>query len=94
MNKNNIFDELELIARRARTGDYGGAASLANLALARIERALADARPGPKELAPLMYSLETLLLMQKQGDWVAYADVIEYEFSTLLRKVLKQGKPQ
>ena len=88
MAEKDIFEDLKEIARLARTGDYGNAASASNRALARIQSILTQVKPDQKALAPLLYSLETMLMMQQQKDWVAFADVIEYEFLSLLQKTI------
>ncbi len=75
----------------ARTGDYGDAASRLNLALQDVSTLLRSGTGEPRATAKLAYSLETMVLMQTQGDWVALADVIEYEFIALLQQALAPG---
>ena len=74
-----IIEMLNGIVRLARTGCSAEAASLVNRSVAKIQQALQSSPPAPGVLRELVYSLETLLLMQQQQDWVGLADVVEYE---------------
>lgn len=72
-------------ARSARLGDYGDAALCLKDALALLGSILHTSKiVSPQMLDKIKYSLETLFLMQKQSDWVALADVIEFELLVLI----------
>jgi hypothetical protein len=77
---------LREVVRSARTGAYGDAASQLNEALQSVQSALSAGTVDPEVLNKLKISLETLFLVQKQHDWVAVADLIEYELIGLLRR--------
>ena len=70
----------------ARTGGYADAASRLNAGLQKLQQALGSGMASDAQVRKLAYSLETLLLMQQQQDWVAAADVIEYELVVLLKE--------
>ena len=70
-------------------GDYGGAALGINSCILAFQRFAAQesrrqrlAEGGRK----LTYSLETLLMMIEMKDWVAAADIIDYEFIPLWKE--------
>ena len=83
---NEIFALLKNIVACARLGDYSDAASRLNNCLQEIKPILLSGTIPPDYVKKLAYSLETMFLMQKQNDWVAVADVIEFEFVELLKK--------
>ena len=87
----NIYYLLREIVRLARTGSYSDAASKLNISLQELQPVLTSGKLPPEYLRKLTYSLETLFLMQKQKDWVAVADVIEFEFVDLLEKALSEN---
>ncbi|HON11946.1 MAG TPA: hypothetical protein PLE24_13850 [Chitinispirillaceae bacterium] len=72
----------------ARTGDYGKAASDLNRALVLLQTELSGGKVSSEGLAKITYSLQTLLAMQQIGDWVAFADVLEYEFIALWKSLV------
>lgn len=78
--------QLTRIAHLARTGDCGAAASQTNMCMASIQEALSQSPPSPDWMEKLKFSLETLLMMQEQEDWVAFADVAEFELAPLWEK--------
>jgi hypothetical protein len=84
----DIFQKLQAVVRCARTGSYSDAASSLNESLVCLQPVLTSGRIPEERLRKLTYSLETVYLMQKQEDWVAVADVIEFEFIQLLRESL------
>ncbi len=71
-------------ARRARVGEYPDAARLLNTCFQDLQSMLHASRPDLAHLQKIMYSLETMMIMQNQKDWVAVADIIEYELAGLL----------
>ena len=89
---NNIMETDDLavmippIATAARTGDYAGTARLHNRFLRVLQKQISRGVIGPEGISKITYSLETLLAMQKMEDWVAFADILEYEFLPLWQK--------
>ncbi|MBD3320461.1 MAG: hypothetical protein GF350_05120 [Chitinivibrionales bacterium] len=79
------------MAHRARLGDYADAASLLNTALQKIQAFLRNPGISEKTMQKCMFSLETMYMMQKQDDWIALADVIEYEFVPILKSLIHSG---
>jgi hypothetical protein len=80
---------LQEIADLARTGDYADAALKLNQCIVRLQACLKDgvASPGMRKYsAKINYSLETMFLMLKNNDWVALADIIEFEFIPLWKE--------
>ncbi len=80
---------LQEIVVCARRGEYPDAASKLNAVLQLIQPILTSGTIEQGLIQKLSYSLETLCMVQQQKDWVAVADVIEFEFVALL----KQGLP-
>ena len=84
------FEEVSCILRDVvysiRTGDYSDAASKLNICLQELQPILTSGKIPVEYLKKLTYSMETIFLMQTQKDWVAVADVIEYEFIALLKQ--------
>jgi hypothetical protein len=84
-----VIDKFGEASRKARLGDYGGAALSINSCILRLQEFMQ--RQGQsasfKEYGSrLTYSLETLLLMLERKDWVAAADIIDYEFIPLWKE--------
>jgi hypothetical protein len=76
------------IVRAARLGDYGDAARDLNQCLVLIQKLQTGMRRIPKPLLDKFnYSLETAFLMLKNKDWVAIADIVEYELLGLWREI-------
>ena len=73
----------ERIIRAARTGDYGRAASDLNILLANLQVELSKGAVSAEKLSKLSYSLETMMAMKSMENWVAFADILEYEFMNL-----------
>jgi hypothetical protein len=78
----SLFSILRETVTFMRCGDYGDAASRMNCAFRLLEPLIGSYDESRKK--QISYSLETLFLMQKNEDWVACADVIEYELLKLL----------
>lgn|GEM_PF-1080942 len=77
------------IARLARTGDYPTAALSFNRGILLLQERMGAADvQGPSQLdrKQITESLRTLLLLLEHNDWVAIADVIDYEFIPLWKK--------
>lgn len=70
--------------RAARIGDYGDSARYLNTGIQEIQKCLTNGSLALVGLEKILFSLETLFHVQKQGDWVAVADIIEYELLPLL----------
>ncbi len=84
-----VIDLFRRAARNARIGDYGQAANAINSCILGFQEFTAHEGQSArfKEYGPRMsFSLETLLLMLERKDWVAAADVIEYEFIPLWKE--------
>jgi len=84
----HISCKLEEVVRCARTGDYSDGASKLNTCLQELQPILTSGKIPVDYIKKLTYSMETILLMQIQKDWVAVADVIEYEFIALLKQAV------
>ncbi|MBD3344379.1 MAG: hypothetical protein GF401_04875 [Chitinivibrionales bacterium] len=79
-----VRNHLADAAYRARIGDYADAASLLNTGYRMVQDYLRSGIFPEQGIKKILYSLETMYVLQKQDDWVALADVIEYEFIPLL----------
>jgi hypothetical protein len=78
---------LQEITDLARTGDYADAALKLNQCIIRLQACLKEGAASPgKYSAKINYSLETMFLMLKNNDWVALADIIEFEFIPLWKE--------
>lgn len=84
--KTDLHEQIKKIAQEARCGNYGQAASDINKFLLLLQSELSKGYIRPDDLSKVTYSLETLLEMQKKGDWVALADILEYEFSGIISR--------
>lgn len=81
---NEIVVKLQEIAKCARIGDYAKASSNINICLQDIQKFLILKKNIPSDfLEKIKYSMETMHLMMQQKDWVAFADIVEYEFIPL-----------
>ncbi len=89
INYEDVYYTLKQIVYYARTGNYSGAASKLNQGIQEMQPVLLSGKIPPEYLHKLSYSLETVYLMQKQNDWVAVADVLEFEFLVLLKDSLQ-----
>jgi hypothetical protein len=88
-NGQRLIAMLGGISAKARRGDYNGAFIALSEGIPLIQEALQQgsgsagfAAFGPR----IAYSLETLLLMLEQKDWVAIADIIDFEFVALWKE--------
>ena len=75
------------IVLAARTGDYSTASRLLNHLFRILQEELSGGRVSAENLSKLTYSLETLMAMQKMENWVAFADILEYEFVPLWKRI-------
>jgi hypothetical protein len=84
-----VIDIFAEAARHARCGDYSQAAGAINSSILKFKEFMQQqgASEQYKKFGPRMtYSLETLLMMLERKDWVAAADVIDYEFIPLWKE--------
>jgi hypothetical protein len=85
------------IARAARIGDYGDAARDLNRFTLLCEqlRPAGETGCGSTPFGKFNYSLETVFMMLRNHDWVAVADLIEYELAPICRQLAKRldGNP-
>ena len=79
-----IAQQLDNITIALRQGDYATAASQLNRCATNINHFLGSISMTSGQLKKIAYSLETILILQQQKDWVGVADVIEFELSRLL----------
>lgn len=86
-NHNEILKLCRQIIRFARTGDYGNTASYLNQFLYQLQGFFTQNKIDKESLSKITYSLETLMAMQEMKNWVAFADVLEYELLALLESV-------
>jgi hypothetical protein len=89
-----LLDLLANASRHARLGDYGEAAHGINACVIEFQRFMEHPQGPPPliELGPkVTYSLETLLMMIERKDWVAAADIIDYELIPLVKETFSIG---
>ncbi len=89
--KTNIFSVIKEAVFSMRTGDYGAAASQINRLLLLLQAEISKGTIAARDLSKLTYSLETLAAFQKSGDWVAVADILEFEFEALWKSAVNQS---
>jgi hypothetical protein len=80
---------LKEISGFARTGDYADAAFKLNQFIVRMQTRVQDGAAG-KYSTKINYSLETMFLMLKNNDWVAIADIIDFEFIPLWKEAFPE----
>ena len=80
---------MEDIVKAARTGDYSNVSSLLNQALQILQHELSKGIIAPDGISKLAYSLETLTAMQQMQNWVAFADILEFEFIPFWKSLQK-----
>jgi hypothetical protein len=54
-----------------------------------IQSELKNRKVVPQLLQKLLFSLETLFIMQKMEDWVAVADILEFEFRSIWKELMQ-----
>jgi hypothetical protein len=64
----------------ARCGDSGAASSLLNQAVLLMQNELHSGDVHPATLTQISSFLADLLAAQKRGDWVGFADILEFSF--------------
>jgi hypothetical protein len=82
-----IIPQIKRIIQAARTGSYAQTAGLLNRLLQALQKELSKGHLSVKDIGKVTYSLETLAEMQNMENWVAFADVLEYEFLPLWQKI-------
>ena len=85
-SSNELSRSAPAIIAAARTGDYAQTASLLNRFIQQLQQELAKGYIAADRLSKINYSLETLFSMQQMENWVAFADILEYEFLPLWRE--------
>lgn len=83
----DLIDSAQNTIIAARTGDYGNAVYYLNHFLLQFQTILTKKKINPEDLKAVNFSLETLFAMQKSEDWIAFADVLEYEFIPLWKRL-------
>jgi len=79
-NAKSIPGILKEIVNHARRGESGPASSLLNRAVLLMQPALSSRALPPAVLTQVPSFLGDLLAAQKRGDWVGFADILEYSF--------------
>jgi hypothetical protein len=85
-----LSKRLPEIVRACRLGDYGDAASALNKCIPYLEGLQTEPALKAKKkplLDKINYSLETVVLMMGRKDWVAVADIIEFEVLPILEEI-------
>lgn len=77
----------------ARIGSIAEASSLLNQLLGHLQRYLTNTNNAQGRFSKIFYSVETLGQMQAMQNWVAFADVLEYEFIPLWKQSCSTGQP-
>jgi hypothetical protein len=72
----------------ARTGDCATVSTLLNKGVLTLQDELKKYHFRGEELKKISFSLETITMMQQAQNWVALADVLEYEFIPLWKSVI------
>lgn len=81
--KSDIVMTIKKIIMSARTGDHGTASSLMNQFLLLLQADISKGKIHASGLSKITFSLETMIEVQRAEDWVAVADILEYEFIPL-----------
>jgi hypothetical protein len=87
-----IPDLLTEIVGHARRGDSGAAASLLNKVVLLMQTALSSGTVQPLVLKQVPSFLGDLLAAQKRGDWVGFADILEYSFIDFWQKGFPESR--
>lgn len=82
--KTDLHEQIKKIAKEARCGDYGQAASDINIFLQLLQSELSKGYIRSDDLSKVTCTLETLMEMQKKRDWIALADILEYELIDII----------
>ena len=86
-DRDALLTHFDSLVSHARTGSYADASSELNIAIQLLKPVLTSSSVPADLKRKLAYSLETMLIMQEQQDWVGLADVVEYEFVNLLESI-------
>ncbi|HEX2958648.1 MAG TPA: hypothetical protein VHO70_17565 [Chitinispirillaceae bacterium] len=74
----------------ARTGDITTVSTLLNKGVLLLHEELKKNEYRSEDLKKIIFSLETITMMQEAQNWVALADVLEYEFIQLWKSLTGQ----
>jgi len=85
--KNSFIPLVRHIIQTARTGDYAECSSALNRFLNYLQKELSRGYLPVKEISSVTYSLQTLAEMQQMKNWVAFADILEFEFMPLWQRI-------
>lgn len=88
MTCEHISQSFQYIVDALRSGDYSVASSRLNEILLYMQTELKNRKIAPNSLQKLLISLETLFAMQKMEDWIAVADILEFELSDIWKKLM------
>lgn len=83
---------LKEIVGFARKGDGGAAASALNKAVLLMQAELNSVTVQPKVMAQISSFLGDLLAAQKRGDWIGFADILEYSFIDFWQNVFPERR--
>ncbi len=89
MHTDQDYMSFDYIIDCLRSGDYSNAASRLNETLLLLQTELKERRVAPQQLQKLLISLETLFCMQKMEDWIAVADILEFEFVGIWKELIQ-----
>jgi hypothetical protein len=92
ISNRTIIDLLKEIVGYARRGDSGAAAALLNKAVLLMQSALGSGTVPPVVLKQVPSFLGDLLAAQKRGDWVGFADIMEYSFIDFWQKSFPESR--
>jgi len=87
-NRDEMLKLCRQIIRFARIGDYGNTAACLNQFLVQLQNLFTKRNISRDNLSKITYSLETLMAMQEMKNWVAFADILEYELLALLESAV------
>ncbi len=82
---NDLIEKISIIVNHSRRGEYSDASSQMNIFLQDFQKYLQSGFIAPDKLNKVAFSLETLLMLQQQEDWIAVADILEYEIAVFLK---------
>jgi len=81
-----FVDDLELLVGQIRTGAYAEASSRLNHCILAIQQQLSNPpQRDPQALQKILDAIRRMLGHLEKQDWVAFADVVEFELVPLFR---------
>ena len=82
----NCIDSLNEVVFFIRTGGYSDAASAFNRSIQHLEAFLCALSLTADLKNKMMYSLETVMYFYQKKDYIAVADIVEFELIPLCNK--------